>query len=127
MQQKKAQKDYELLVNDDHMKKWVELTDQQDNERRQREEQNKLKKLEVKEYLLMQMGDEKVVDANGSVGSAVAKKRVKQNSAGEGHMTAEELRLNKQLLKEISRKKKEKVLVGGSDINSQLEMSVNYN
>ena len=53
MQQKKAQKDYEFLVNDDHMKKWVELTDQQDNERRQREEQNKLKKLEVKEYLLM--------------------------------------------------------------------------
>ena len=125
VQQKKAQKDHEFLVNDDHMKKWVELTDQQDNERRQKEEQNKLKKLEVKEYLLMQMGDEKVGEVNGSVTSALAKKRGKQHSVGEGHMTAEELRLNKQLLKEISRKKKEKVMI--SDVNSQVDMSVNYN
>lgn len=55
------------------------------------------------------------------------KKKGKQNSVGEGHMTAEELRLNKQLLKEISRKKKEKIQLGGSDINSLQEMSVNYN
>lgn len=37
-------------------------------------------------------------------------------------MTTEELRLNKQLLKEISRKKKERML--NSDANSQIDNSV---
>ena len=37
-------------------------------------------------------------------------------------MTTEELRLNKQLLKEISRKKKERML--NSDVNSQIDNSV---
>jgi hypothetical protein len=40
-------------------------------------------------------------------------------------MSAEEIRLNKQLLKEISRKKKEKML--NSEMASQVDNSVNYN
>ena len=120
VQQKKAQKEYEFLVNDDHMKRWIQITEQQDNQRKQKEEQNKLKKLEVKDYLLMQMGEDgKEQSASQSV---MAKKR--QKSVGE-HMNVEELRLNKALLKEISRKRKEKML--NSELGSQVDLSINYN
>ena len=62
------------------------------------------------------MGEEKQeLPGPGSVIS-MSKKKTKQHSAIDPHMSPEEIRLNKQLLKEISRKKKEKLgLIGLSE------------
>lgn len=53
----------------------------------------KMKKLEVKNFLLMQMGEVPGDSGNGSVTTAAKKKRQVGNS-----MNVEELRINKQLL-----------------------------
>ena len=56
MQQKKIQREHESFVNDEYMKKWIELTEKDGNERKVKEDTNKRKKIEVQEFQLMQMG-----------------------------------------------------------------------
>lgn len=88
-----------------------------DNLRRKAlEEQGKRKKLEVKDFLLKQMANSVTADASSLPndssqmfnvqGTGLLQKKGKA-------MNIEELRLNKQLLKEISRRKKEKMSAVG--------------
>ncbi len=108
------------------MKRWVEVTEKTEQERKEKADQQKLKKLEVKEYLLMQMGEEPK-DGNGSIHSQ-QKLKIKQKSVGKTHMNAEELRLNKQILKEISKKKKEKTItLGANSINDVASINESQN
>ena len=87
----------------------MDMAEEDARKRKQEEEQGKKKKLEVKDFLLMQMGalpqttQQTITDDSGFINlpSAGPKK------AGKA-MNIEELRLNKQLLKEISTKKREK-------------------
>ena len=59
------------------------------------------------------MGEDDNKNESGSMISMPKKKGVQMNS--------EELRINKQLLKEISRKKKEKINAQGSEVASVIE------
>jgi|SanBayMetagenome_1026888.scaffolds.fasta_scaffold212204_1 hypothetical protein len=108
VQEKKQKKQYENMSNDIYMKKWMEMVEEDAKKRKQEEEQGKKKKLEVKDFLLMQMGAvptniQNTTDDSGFINlpSAGPKKPGKA-------MNIEELRINKQLLKEINMKKKEK-------------------
>ena len=111
VQEKKQKKQHETITNDIYMKKWMDMAEEDARKRKQEEEQGKKKKLEVKDFLLMQMGavhqattdDSGFINlpsAGGGVGGGLKK-------AGKA-MNIEELRLNKQLLKEISTKKRER-------------------
>ncbi len=44
------------MVNEIYMKKWMDLAEEDAKKRRQEEEVGKRRKLEVKDFLLMQMG-----------------------------------------------------------------------
>jgi hypothetical protein len=44
------------MVNEVYMKRWMDQAEEDARKRRQEEEQGKKKKLEVKDFLLMQMG-----------------------------------------------------------------------
>ena len=88
----------------------MDMAEEDARKRKQEEELGKKKKLEVKDFLLMQMGapvpqtsQTIITDDSGFINlpSGGPKK------AGKA-MNIEELRLNKQLLKEISSKKREK-------------------
>ena len=83
--EKKLQKQHEDYVKEEYMKKWVAMSEEENARRKQEEEQGKKRRLEVKDFLLMQMGGDE----------AVSSKKPKA-------MNVEELRINKQLLKEIS-------------------------
>eukprot|EP00347_Sterkiella_histriomuscorum_P005983 403354521 len=111
MNEKKKQKEHESFVNDDYMKKWIDITEKDANERKQKEMEHKQKQREVQDFLLKQMGTE--IHQDG-VPSVVSHTKRKPNGKNSVPMTAEELRLNKQLLKEISKKKKEKMGMNGS-------------
>lgn len=87
------------------MQKWMQMAEEDNLKRKQEEEVGKKKKIEVKDFLLMQIQGSSLhtsISANEKTLTESAKKH-----AGKA-MNVEELRINKQLLKEISRKKKEK-------------------
>ena len=95
------------------MKKWISITEADAKKRQEQEMLKKQKQAELQEYLLQQMGDQKAENGVPSILSGHRKKN-KQQPVG-GPMSAEELRMNKQLLKEISKKKKEKMGLSTAD------------
>lgn len=102
------------------MKKWIDITEKDAQERKQKEDQYKQKQKEVKDYLLMQMGE---VQSSVGVPSVISmNKRKGKGSMVNVPMSAEELRINKQLLKEIRKKKKEKTM-GLNGLTSELSLS----
>ena len=56
MQEKKQKKQHDNLENDIYMKKWMDMAEEDARKRKQEEEVGKRKKIEVKDFLLMQMG-----------------------------------------------------------------------
>lgn len=102
VQEKKQKKQYENISNDIYMKKWMEMVEEDAKKRKQEEEQGKKKKLEVKDFLLMQMGAaaqtniQNTTDDSGFINLPGASKKTGKA------MNIEELRINKQLLKEIN-------------------------
>lgn len=74
------------------------------------------KKVKLQEFLLAQMGDQNA-DNGGASQLGGNRKKNKQQVIG-GPMSAEELRMNKQLLLEISKKKKEKMGMSTFDMDS---------
>lgn len=109
--EKRKAKEHENFVNEVYMQKWMQMAEEDNAKRRHEEEQGKKKKLEVKDFLLMQIQGSSLttsISANEQLLTESVKKH-----AGKA-MNVEELRINKQLLKEISRKKKEKQIMGTS-------------
>ena len=92
-------------MKEEYMKKWVAMSEEENARRKQEEDQGKKRRLEVKDFLLMQMGGDEAVSSkkpkamNMGGDEAVSSKKPKA-------MNVEELRINKQLLKEISLNKK---------------------
>lgn len=99
------------------------MADQEAMKRKQEEDIGKRKKLEVKDFLLMQMGQVssssvinnpmQQTDASGFINMPAASQigglsTIGAHKKGKA-MNIEELRINKQLLKEISKRKKEKI------------------
>ncbi len=99
------------------------MAEQEALKRKQEEEIGKRKKLEVKDFLLMQMGQvssSSVInnpmhqtDASGFINMPAPSQFGGMSTVGAQRkgkaMNIEELRINKQLLKEISKRKKEKI------------------
>jgi hypothetical protein len=56
VQEKKQKKQHDNMANDIYMKKWMEMAEEDARKRKQEEEAGKRKKIEVKDFLLMQMG-----------------------------------------------------------------------
>jgi hypothetical protein len=56
VQEKKQKKQHDNLENDIYMKKWMDMAEEDARKRKQEEEVGKRKKIEVKDFLLMQMG-----------------------------------------------------------------------
>lgn len=118
MQEKKKQREHENYVNDDYMKKWIDISEKDAYERRMKEQEHKQKQKEVQDFLLRQMGQETLhQDGVPSVISMSKRKGHGQGKLSNVPMNTEELRLNKQLLKEISKKKKEKQQQNGGGLN----------
>ena len=100
------------------MKKWMQMAEDDNQKRKEQDDLLKRKKIEVKDFLLKQMHSQLSQDTimttmNQSVSSQSPQFFNVQSSStmkkGGKAMNIEELRINKQLLKEISRKKKEKL------------------
>lgn len=114
---KKMAKQQENYMNDQYMKKWMQIAEEDNLRRREEEERGKKKKLEVKDFLLMQMGSgasvtasvsESVLPGTAAVVAGELNKSGSKKAAPGKAMNIEELRINKQLLKEISKRKKAK-------------------
>lgn len=110
MTEKKLKKQNEEYVKEEFMKKWMQMAEEDNSKRKEKEELGKKKRIEVKDFLLMQIGGAPVVEsADGGGSLSTVPGSHKKNPAGGGKaMNVEELRINKQLLKEISMKKKAK-------------------
>lgn len=104
------------------MKKWIDISEKDANDRKMKDDQHRQKQKEVQDFLLKQMGE--VPNDNG-VHSVVMMSKRKGNI--NVPMTSDEIRINKQLLKEISRKKKEKQYESNAGINSELSVSGSQN
>ena len=100
------------------MKKWMQMAEDDNQKRKEQDDLLKRKKIEVKDFLLKQMHSQLSQDTimttmNQSVSSQSPQFFNVQSTStmkkGGKAMNIEELRINKQLLKEISRKKKEKL------------------
>lgn len=55
VQERKLQKDHENFVNEVYMQKWMQMAEEDNAKRKQEEEMGKKKRLDVKDFLLMQM------------------------------------------------------------------------
>jgi hypothetical protein len=100
-------KQHEEFVNDQFMRKWMQMAEDDNLKRKEQEILGKQRKLEVKDFLLMQMGGSSAaVNASTDNALSLGGGGSHRKAAAKG-MNVEELRLNKQLLKEISMKKKE--------------------
>jgi hypothetical protein len=64
VQEKKAFKQHEHFVNDQYMQKWIHIAEQDAARRKAIEEMQKQKKIEVKDFLRMQMGDNGLQDGS---------------------------------------------------------------
>lgn len=92
MQEKKLQKNHENFVNEVYMQKWMQMAEDDNARRRQEEEIGKKKRLDVKEFLIMQMQGNSLttsISAQEPLLTESAKKTVGKA------MNVEELRLNK--------------------------------
>ena len=110
MMEKKRQREQENYVNDDYMKKWIDISEKDAHERKQKELENRQKQKEVQDFLLKQMGQDEGLAKDGVLSVASYLKKRGKNAT---QMNVEELKLNKQLLKEISKRKKEKMASAG--------------
>lgn len=122
MMEKKRQREQENYMNEDYMKKWIDITEKDAVERKQKEIEHKQKQREVQDFLLRQMGQEEVALAKDGTTSMVSYKR-KLGGKNSTQMNAEELKINKQLLKEISKRKKEKLASAGGYLGPETAFS----
>ena len=100
-------------MNKHFMKEWIKNTEHDAAQRKQAEIKHKEEHVNLQQYLLQQMGVNRNESGVPEPTSMAKRKKV------EG-MSEEELRLNKNLLKEISQKKKENGLsqIAKDDIRS---------
>lgn len=56
VQEKRLAKQNESYVNEQYMKQWTQMAEDDESKRKEKEEQGRQKKLLVKDFLLMQMG-----------------------------------------------------------------------
>jgi C-terminal processing protease CtpA/Prc len=93
--EKHKKKEQENHINEEYMKKWITLTENDAMQRKMKEDQHKQQVLQVKDYLVMQMAGEGGIGSDkGSMLNYQKKKHHKEF----GPMSAEEIKLNKQLL-----------------------------
>lgn len=105
VKEKKLAKDHENFINEVYMQKWMQMAEEDNAKRKQEEELGKKKKLEVKDFLLQQIQGSSVLT---SIQTLPAGNEDSPPKVAGKAMNVEELRINKKLLKEISRRKKEK-------------------
>lgn len=96
LQEKQLKQKHESFADQQIMKKWIAITEDQETQRKGIEQGKKAEKLKVQEFQLRQMGLMAPDNGNGSVTTIRKKKK-----AIDEPMTAEEIRINKELLKEI--------------------------
>ncbi|TNV73533.1 hypothetical protein FGO68_gene7798 [Halteria grandinella] len=114
VQEKRVREQSEKLANEDYHRSIVQRVQMDEAFERQKEEQKSRQRLEFKSNLLLQMGHinnaqpgaESHKSPQSSIGGNLqnGRRRIQMES-----MTNEELRLNKQLLQEISQRKKERM------------------
>lgn len=99
VQERRLQKDHEHFVNEVYMQKWMQMAEEDNSKRKQKEELGKKKRLDVKDFLLMQMH-------SGSLTTSLSAAKPEQSEAGGitesakkavvgKAMNVEELRINK--------------------------------
>lgn len=98
---KKLAKENDAKANESYMKKWVLQSEQENAKRQQDKNRQHDKVMATKNFLLGQM------NSNSKSNSSAAEHQFKKKNEIGGQMSAEEARMNRELLKEIAKSKKD--------------------